>query len=1021
VEHRYLYRQLQFVCVIQSNPKVFAMSSMQRMEEEDDEDMAAKAYASIAAQLQQFTSPKLGSLPPRSSSAYDDSIMMDDEDEDMDAVEWMKRDLQQDYRYKSPVTPKRTPILERADTPVMSNSSSKLHQTPDEQSSPAIQEPVQTPGNAFQAIPRPKVHSPRAVSAPAVLATKAHHPNQSPFVYRRYHDTLWNYLKAKRSLSRSLDLERQGQALEAMTLDDAGPTTSSLASREQRAELDYLSQLQQLCWSTPSPETFLEGDCWMLLVTLRQLGLSALVWDNDGVSTAQNKRAQTGFLQQLASLIEETPSQILQRLASNQAPLVLQRRYSILQWIQTCLDQVRVPPKTTSALARNTATVSHPDDSETPSLVPEATQQQLLQASLSYILAGRLDDAKALVRSNGQPWRAAAWSGGQAIGYEKTPNPETKTMDVRPTGNPDRFLWKRQVWKNGRRLSAASSSSSTATVEAAISALLANDVPTCLANPHLRTWSQALGATFMGLWGRSEDEVLHLHNTQRRNHTKNLPFPGTQNAILESEQLMATSQLAGMTELQALQLLSCSPFGEIHDQGSYERAMAAFCVGKSAILDFLHNETEQVVAQTQDQQTASDAALAQLRFLTHLALFLDSLQVSTTPVVLSGLTEQKNQVVFRYVQYLESRPELWHLVTLYVSLLPDERLLEWYPSMLVKVLEDTERQSMLESMQSLFPHLQVHVLKQTVRLCLGSRTASDDIKCLSIQWLLYDEHHAGEALICSNILLRELFLENDDDKIEAAIGFVDDYLPEDLVDRAEHSLHHESSSDATKVTNARTEHLAFLSYLEAYRTFGKWKDILADTPTNIADSLAKQIDLNNLNHSEHEIAIKRRVRDWASQKKKHFETLLQAAEHARKVLYSVLTHPGGWLALEEEDIDSMVVDDEGQKRRKDMQTIRSRYLVLAVNLYHQVCEETASWMSRSLDDAMHIMTRDEALKSLQDKSYQPDVWYQNAMDLAIVIADDRYGIHKALGPNALKDILAKLAETAVSKLMSSAS
>jgi hypothetical protein len=40
------------------------------------------------------------------------------------------------------------------------------------------------------------------------------------------------------------------------------------------------------------------------------------------------------------------------------------------------------------------------------------------------------------------------------------------------------------------------------------------------------------------------------------------------------------------------------------------------------------------------------------------------------------------------------------------------------------------------------------------------------------------------------------------------------------------------------------------------------------------------------------------------------------------------------------------------------------------------------------------------------------------LDLAIILADDRYGIHKAVGVNALKDILGKLAETAVTKLMS---
>ncbi len=954
-------------------------------DDDDDEDMAAKAYASIAAQLQQFTSPKLGTLSP------DDYLMEEDYDNDhMDAVEWMKQDLQ----IQSPVakTPRRTPLLERADTPVMSNSSSKREKGP---------ERAMIPLQAFQAIPRPKVYSPRVAPAPV---TKSSNPNQSPFVYRRYHDTLWNFLKAKRSLSHSLELEQKGQALEAMTLELTPP--SSLASREERTEIDYLSQLQQLCWSNSSSETFLEGDFWLLLVTLRQLGLQALVWENDAISAA----SQANFLHQLACRIEETPAQLLQRLVSRQAPLVLQRRYSILQWIQACLDQVRLDPK--KSFIHRKHNVSHPDDSEAPMLVSEETHQHMLQASLDFILAGRLEDAKALTRSNGQPWRAAVWSGGQPLGHVKEPNEQTKSMDVQPTGNPNRFLWKRQVWKNGRRLGATGNS-----IEAAISALLANDVQTCLANPHLRSWSQAMGAMFMGIWGRLEDEVLHMHNQQRRKQTTSLPYLGAQNLVQESEQLMATSHLAGMTEFQALQVLSSSPFAEIQGQGLYERAISAFCVGKAAISDYCHSEAQSFLMEEED----NDGKVAHLRFLTHLTLYLDSLHVSTTPIILNGITKQKNQILFQYVRYLESRPELWHLITLYVSLLPDEKLLQWYPAMLAKVLEDTERQAMLESMQALFPHLLLPVLKQTVRLCLNSHAAPDDIKCQSIRWLLYDENHTGEALVCSNILLRGFFLEEEDDKMDMATSLVEDYLPEDLLERADQTLPQETSSSSkkqhAKVANARTEHLAFLSYLDAYRTFNKWKDIMSETPTTIVDSFRLEIDMNNLNLTEQGIATQRIVRDWTRQKKKHCQILLEAAEQARSVLLRVLTHPGGWLALDDDDIE-IAYDTEEQKRRKDMVDIQSRYLILAVNLYHQLCEETASWLSCSLDDVAHIMTREEALQSLQDKSYQPYLWHQYALDLAIVIADDRYGIHKALGPNALKDMLAKLAETAVAKLMS---
>ena len=954
-----------------------------QVDDDDDEDVAAKAYAAITAQLQQFTSPKLGSLPPR---GYDDPVFMeqydsDAEDDNLDSMEWMEQDLQQ----PSPVkTPKRAPLMERANTPIMSNSSSKRGKSPE--SRLAMDSLATMP--AFQVIARPKVYSPRA--APVVTTTTTN-PSLSPFVFRRYHDTLWAYLKAKRSLSNSLELERKGQALEAMTLDDPAPVASSLASREQRTEVDFLSQLQQLGWSTPSDLTYIEGDFWMLLVTLRQLGLSALIWEDDSVSAGQNARALNGYLQELANRVDATPAEILQRLASNQAPLVLQRRYSLLQWIQICLDQVRVEAKPASKFQNNTSATAHPDD--TPSLVPEPALQNLLEASLGFILAGRLEDAKALVRSQGQSWRAAAWSGGQAVGYEKQPNPEAQTMDVQLTGNPHRFLWKRQVWKNARR----AVESPQQQVEAAIYAVLANDVQTCLASPNLRSWPQAMGATLSAVWGRLEDQVLHWHNNQRRAIRTNLPYPGTEHEKQEAEQLVMTSPVASLTEAQALQLLASSPFPEIRGQNAYTWAMASFCVGKSAILDYCRLQTENMVSGDQN----GDEHLVHLRFLTHLTLFLDSLQVSTTPIFLPELTEQKNQVLFEYLRYMESRPELWHLTTLYVSLLPEQILLEWYPTILAKILDDTERQSTLESMQSLFPHLVLNVLKLTVRLCLGDALASDESKCQSLQWLLMEENHAGEALVCSNILLREFFLDQDDEKMDVAMQLVEDHLPADLVERA-----------PDDVASARTEHLAFLTYLDAYRTFGKWKDVLLATPTTIMDSLG--VDMHSLNATEQAIATQRRVRDWARQKKKHCQTLLEAAEQARIVLLGVLTHPGGWLAVDE---DETAKNDEERQRHRDMKTIQSRYLVLAVNLYHQVCEETALWMSRSLDNSLH-MTREQALETLQESAYQPDMWYQYALDLAIVIADDRHGIHKALGPNDLKDILGKLAETEVSKLMS---
>jgi hypothetical protein len=315
----------------------------------------------------------------------------------------------------------------------------------------------------------------------------------------------------------------------------------------------------------------------------------------------------------------------------------------------------------------------------------------------------------------------------------------------------------------------------------------------------------------------------------------------------------------------------------------------------------------------------------------------------------------------------------------------------------------------------------------------------DDTKCQSIQWLLHHDEHYGDALICSNILLRDFFLNEQDDKMETAMIFVEEHLPDELLERAGQLKPTFDTLDptlyTTKVDNARSEHLAFLSYLDAYRTFGKWKDVLSENPPTSGTSTSSTsttdgVDLTRLTSTETKIAQHRMVKDWIRQKKQKCQTVLDAAEQARTVLTNVLTHPGGWLSTDDEQEQEQyntlygTGDDENTTRLQEIAEIRARYLVLAVNLYHQVCEDTASWMSRSLDDASLVhLTRDEALQHLEKDNdhpqplFAPAFWYQQALDLAIMVASDAHGIHKAFGSLELQEFMAKLAETAVSKLM----
>ena len=1104
----------------------------------DNDADAARAYGEIAEQLKLWTSSKAGAISSMETDDYAvdghvyENLGGTNMGHDDDPMAWLQGELIEDRPvpprppaigrgrsrgiaspsiggYSS--TPKRTPLLERASTPVMSNSSTSKRKksksslpgtpapTPQGMDLDEPPVPVETPApraSTSNRLPPSSRRSPMSEDEEEI------EPFSSSFLlesssqqYRRYHDALLSYLKARRSISDRIDLEQQEIDLMVQhnpAGDSSAPISmpSSLSDQECAAERNFLLTLNRAAWSgavstssgSEEKSRRQEGNLWMLLHMLRPLGLAALVWAHDQTSNGQNANAQEVYLQQLAGQIESTPKDLIQALSLSSSskskvnpasfsppPLVTQRRYQILRWLELCHDQFRAdPPKPSSVSSFGTGNSStHPDDAA-PALIGEssAAEEAVLQSCLSHLLAGKLDEAMEIARAHGQPWRAASWSGGAPAGVESRPNEKTETMDKIPVGNPARFLWKRQMWRSGRTLESKSPAA------AAMSSILANDVHTGIQNPCLRSWERCMYLTLFGLWGRMEDQLLHLHNNSRRRAAQSA-YPGTMYSRQEQEQLAATSDLAKMTEHDVVHMLLASPFEEVRGMGTYEAAAAAVLIGANAIAEYCDVETKEHVQRFQGEGgnyydahggEVREEDLARLRFLTHLALYLDSLSVSTTPLVVRGIQEQRNKLLLEYVRYLASRHDMWHLVILYASLLPEETMLEFLPTVLVDVVDDNERKLMLEQMQDLLQPAgsELPILRRTVRLLLATPNSDDEEnyisdveKCRAIQWLLQYDEHLGDALICANMLLRDFFLSQADDKIESAILLVEEYLPRDLLDRAGE----DNVEDSADIQQARAEYRAFLSYLDAYNDFGEWKDVLSKanhTITGRDGGGTSSDEGGDGGVTETAIAQQRLVREWIRQKTDNSDAVIEAANEARKSLHDVLTHDGAWLWINEgdaepddermaisiEDLNNM--DMERRRRNQEISVIRKRYLVLAVNFYHQVCEETAAWMSRSLDDDQGVpmvvpegMTRrrmalqtlwgrqsGESQASSTDLStvpLSPSYWYQHALDLAVLVAnDDEHRINQAFGALELHEFLSKLAETGVSMLMDAA-
>jgi hypothetical protein len=333
-------------------------------------------------------------------------------------------------------------------------------------------------------------------------------------------------------------------------------------------------------------------------------------------------------------------------------------------------------------------------------------------------------------------------------------------------------------------------------------------------------------------------------------------------------------------------------------------------------------------------------------------------------------------------------------------------------------------------------------------------TRLDMRKMKSVLWLTLEEEHVGDALIAANTLLRHFLLANEKSKLTAAHIFMNDVLPEDLFDRViAHTKTFESSNEdedelacfvhAAQIEHARSDYVAFRSYLDAMDAVDHWKDVMAATlPNDYVDENdntgRSMIDKTQLNATEMSIATSMERREFIVKKRNDSAVVVTAADRVETSLLGILKHHGGWLLTEDE-----VIAGQGEEeiiRRRELQDLRSRLLPEIVMLYESVCTATASWMSKSLDDTVEQLgsdktSPDDVIRQLDEtltlpntpteevansstlSPISPRYWTQKALELAQICASDTYGIRSAFGAEDYKDLMSRLAEAAVSDML----
>lgn len=682
---------------------------------QDDDVEASRSYAAVSAQLESWTSPKVGNLASN-WGVYED------------AVQWMETSpLGKQKDHISPsidVTPPRSPIDgdSTPGTPIMSNSAKK---------------------STIGQLPIDLMDVPSISKAFSASATSDN--------YRLYHDAMLRFLRSDQATNQLAILgESQSNSKDQLMID-----------------LEYLQTLAGD-----------NNALWSLLLKLRSLGLDAIWMDDTESTEGIQQRHISDTLQKLSSpKLLHTHAQVIQSLYEESSPMFFRRRKALFQWLQenNARRDIKLPrkisssqhmwPESTKAIRRG---ITRPDKIQSvhpdaPFLISESREplfggdgkheKDLLQACLNYILAGRLDKATQLCKAHGQPWRAAVWQGGQPFMIGTIPNKEKQSMVDVNMGNPCRLMWKSQC----RKLASV-----TVDEEAAIYSVLANDTQKALTSPCLRSWESGLYICLSSMVERLEDELIHLYNAQLRKSGRVLP--GNNFEQEELDHLLATANAAMFSEKSIMNTLASSPYEEMKGKTIYQQIMTAFIQGRAAVISFLQSQC----SQSEDEQT--------LRTVTHLMLFIYSLSTRPgSPVQMDGLGKLKEDCLLRYLDHLATRPDLVQFSVVYAAMLPTDTMLNVYPKLLTKVQVPSERKELWEQMKELFKDgVDLRILKSIVQLMIADKDLNNVQKCQSIGWLSFTQDHYEEALKYANAIVRQLLLN---EEASVANEFLWEYFP----------------------------------------------------------------------------------------------------------------------------------------------------------------------------------------------------------------------------------------------------
>jgi len=368
----------------------------------------------------------------------------------------------------------------------------------------------------------------------------------------------------------------------------------------------------------------------------------------------------------------------------------------------------------------------------------------------------------------------------------------------------------------------------------------------------------------------------------------------------------------------------------------------------------------------------------ELRFYAHLVLLASRFYNGES---LDKRTFDK--VILRYVDLLVRLP-LYNLVPFYLYQLTDKRIAKnKMIDTLERIRNESEQKNALERAIEagfLTADLCRHVFERFKNKYPLTR---DDNQCArsifelinSWKWLI----HCGvetcwDALIEANCILRKLFILQ---YMKNAVDFMS-MIPENLISAAVSSYKSQFPNQEKlpeKLDDAKREFECYFMYFDAIEKYNAWQkhtegQELPKPPQKLSDEAWARLDIRR--RTEYELSLQK-SRDYML---KHLNLADMLNKAAVESLERLLKNSDGWLATLSADEEEDNSDTQQNERARDFRELRCHYF-------------------------FHIL---KLLIDIHSKAEEP----MKVIELASLIVDPCYNIHKALTQDSLRHLLSSI-------------